>query len=405
MRKKGGKVGGQKGHKGTNLKQTDNPDEIIKIKVKGKCDCGKSLTVGKLKCHEKRQIIDIPKVEIKTKEYQAEIVECGCGRVHTAEFPTDVKIKAQYGPNIKSLVVYLKNYGFMSYERISEFMEDVIGQKISQGTLVNMINECALNLEPYVEKIRETLKNESVVHFDETGIRIEASLHWLHSSGNANYTYYFPHKRRGKPAMEAMGILPYFKGIAVHDHWYSYYQFPECFHSLCNSHHLRELIYFEELGESWATRLKKCLLDAKEEKEKQERLSKARKKYYRMRMYRILNAGLKIHHEEKHKKNKKGRPKQSKAYNLLNRMKKRIDDVLCFVFNSTVPFDNNLAERDVRMVKVQQKVSGTFRSFQGAKNFCIIRSYISTVRKRGLSVYNAICLALQNINVFGIINC
>jgi len=405
LRKKGGKVGGQKGHKGTTLKQSKNPNEIIKIKAKGKCSCGKNLADGKLKGYEKRQVIDFPMIEVKTTEYQAEIVECNCGEVHKADFPAEVKVKAQYGANIKSLVVYLKHYGFMSYERISEFLEDVINQKISQGTLVNMINECAVNLEPYVEKIKEKLTDETVVHFDETGIRIEASLHWLHSAGNEMYTYYFPHKKRGKKAMDVMGILPRFKGIAVHDHWDSYYHYIQCLHSLCNSHHLRELTFFEEQNEGWAAKLKECLLEAKAEKEKHGRFSKARIKYYRMRMYRILNAGLKIHPEEKFQKKKRGRPKQSKAYNLLKRMKKRIDDVLRFILNSVVPFDNNLSERDVRMAKVQQKVSGTFRSFQGGKNFCIIRSYISTARKQGQSVFKAICAGLKKSNILGFINC
>lgn len=405
LRRKGGKIGGQKGHKGTNLKQSENPDEIIRIPAEGKCSCGKDITDGKIKGYDKRQIIDLAKIEVKTTEYQAEIVECSCGQTHRAEFPAEAKVKAQYGPNVKSLVVYLKHYGFMSYERISEFLEDVIDQEISQGTLVNMINECAANLEPYVEKIKEAIIKEPVVHFDETGIRIESSLCWLHSAGNENYTYYFSHKRRGKKAMDAMGILPYFKGIAVHDHWDSYYQFIQCLHSLCNSHHLRELIFFEEQNEIWANKLKKCLLDAKEEKEKYGKFTKERIKYYRMRMYRILNAGLKIHPEEKDHKKKRGRPKQSKEYNLLFRMKNRIDDVLRFILNKSVPFDNNLSERDVRMAKVQQKVSGTFRSFLGAKSFCIIRSYISTVRKQGRSVFKAICVGLQNNNILGLINC
>lgn len=405
LRKKGGKIGGQKGHKGTNLKQTENPDKIIRIQAKGKCSCGKVITDGKIKGYDKKQVIDIPKIEVKTTEYQAEIVECNCGKIHRAKFPTEAKVKVQYGPNIKAIVVYLKHYGFMSYERISEFLEDVINQEISQGTLVNIINECALNLEPYVEKIKEAIIKEPVVHFDETGIRIESSLHWLHSAGDENYTYYFPHKRRGKKAMDVMGILPCFKGIAVHDHWDSYYQFIQCLHSLCNSHHLRELIFFEEQNEVWAAKLKKCLLDAKEEKEKCRKFTKERIKYYRMRMYRILNAGLKIHPEEKGHNKKRGRPKQSKEYNLLLRMKNRIDDVLRFIMNKSVPFDNNLSERDVRMVKVQQKVSGTFRSFLGAKSFCTIRSYISTVRKQGKSVFKALYACLQNINVLGFINC
>ena len=405
LRKKGGKIGGQKGHKGTNLKLSKNPDEIIKINAKGECNCGKEIADGKLKGYDKRQVIDIPKIETKTTEYQAEIIECDCGKIHTAEFPACANVKVQYGSNIKSLVVYLKHYGFVSYERIAEFLEDVVSQKISQGTLVNMINECALNLKPFVKQIKEKLIAEPVVHFDETGFRIEGSLHWLHCAGSQNYTYYFPHKKRGKEAMDAMGILPNFKGIAVHDHWESYYHFLDCLHSLCNSHHLRELIFFEEQNEVWATKLKNCLLDAKEEKDRYGKITKKRKKYYRLRLYRILNAGLKIYPERKKNDKKRGRQKQNKEHNLLFRMKKRIDDVVRFILNKNVPFDNNLSERDARMAKVQQKVSGTFRSYSGAEYFCIIRSYISTVRKQGQSVFKAICASFQNTKFSGLINC
>jgi len=395
LRKKGGKAGGQKGHKGTNLKQSSIPDIIVKIPLKGKCGCGKKLKKDKVIGYDKRQVFDIPKIEIKITEYQAEIVKCNCGKIHTADFPPDVKVKAQYGQNIKSLVVYLKYHGFMSYERIAELLEDIISQKISSGTLVNMINNCASILEPSVEQIKKTLIFEPVVHFDETGIRIEESLHWLHSAGSEKYTYYFPHKKRGKKAMDEMGILPFFRGVAVHDHWDSYYRFLHCLHGLCNSHHLRELLFYEEQNREWATKLKKCLLNAKVEKEKSGNLNKERIKYYRRKMYRLLNAGLKIHPEKKYQIRKRGRPKQSKEYNLLYRMKNRIDDVLRFILNATVPFDNNLAERDIRMAKVQQKVSGTFRSFLGAKSFCIIRSYISTARKQGVSVFKAIYAAFN----------
>jgi transposase len=396
LRKKGGKSGGQKGHKGTNLKRVENPDIITKIRVNGNCECKRKLTSGKLLGYENKQVIDLPTIKTVTTEYKAEIRECMCGKIHIARFPSEAQIKVQYGSNIKSLVVYLKHYGFMSYERISEFMKDVAGQRISQGTLVNMINECAGKLRPTVDKIKETLINESVVHFDETGIRIESTLHWLHSAGNKNFTYYFPHKKRGKQAMDDMGILPCFQGIAVHDHWDSYYQFIQCIHSLCNSHHLRELLFFEEQNEKWAAKIKQCLLDAKKEKDKKKRLPKKRKEFYRRKMYRLLNEGLKIHPEEKRRVKKRGRPKQSKAHNLLSRMKRGIDDVLRFICNPVVPFDNNLSERDIRMAKVQQKVSGTFRSFKGAINFCIIRSYISTARKQGISVFKAICAGLQN---------
>lgn len=406
LRKKGGKVGGQKNHKGINLKQVENPDKTIRCKIEGECFCGKSLKNASVIGIKKRQIFDIPQIQIEVTEYQADIVKCKCGNEHTAQFPAFVKTKTSYGNNIKSLAVYLKHHGFLSYERIQEFFKDVLNRNISQGTLVNFVNECANNIEPFMDKVKTKIKNEDLLHFDETGFRIEGSLHWLHCAGNKKYTIYFPHKNRGKKAMDSMGILPDFNGIAVHDHWDSYYKYKNCVHSLCNSHHLRELIYFEEQDELWASKLIGCLLDAKEDKEKYGKPPPDKiVTYYRNRMYRILNAGLKLHPEIKKQKNISGRQKQSPEYNLLKRLKNNLDDVLRFLYDKNVPFDNNSGERDIRMTKVQQKVSGTFRSFKGAEVFCTIRGYISTVKKHGLSAFKSIYAGFQNIDILGLNNC
>lgn len=395
LRLKGGKVGGQSGHSGSNLKLAETPDFIIKIKVQGKCICGKHRNQGKRVGSTVRQVFDLPQIKIKVTEFQAEVVECSCGLIHTAEFPETVTARTQYGVNFQSLIVYLKHYGFLSYERIAEFMSDVLNQKISQGTLVNIVNNCAENMKPITEKIRESLINQDVVHFDETGLRIENSLHWLHSAGTDQLSYYFPHKNRGKIAMQAMGILETFKGIAVHDHWDSYYHFANCSHALCNAHHLRELAFFQEQKEPWAEKIITCLLDAKKEK-LVGIIPENRIKYYRDRLKRLINKGFLEHPESTKLDKQRGRKKQSKARNLLLRLKTDIDDVLRFVQVDKVPFDNNLAERDIRMVKVQQKVSGTFRSQIGANSFCVIRSYLSTARKQGLSVYKAIIASLRN---------
>lgn len=395
LRKKGGKVGGQFGHKGTNLKQSLNPDFVKKLNPEGICSCGKKKSQSRVIGKEKRQIFDLPEIKIQITEYQSPIIECECGQIHMADFPKGVKSKTQYGDNIKALVVYLKHYGFLSYERLKEFVNDILGQNISQGTLVNMINECAENIKPLTEKIKTALIEADIVHFDETGFRIEGALNWLHSAGNEQFTYYYPHEIRGSEAMDAIGILPFFKGTAVHDHWRSYYCYGLCLHSLCNSHHLRELIYFSEQGEEWADKIIKCLLDAKDEKDQTSEFSDTRIKYYKNRMHRLLNEGLRIHPEKKKTTKARGRPKQSKEHNLLKRMKNRIDDVLRFILDTLVPFDNNLAERDVRMTKVQQKISGTFRSYTGAISFCTIRSYISTARKQGLSVFHAILYSFK----------
>jgi transposase len=400
LRKKGGKVGGQDGHKGTNLKQSLNPDIVIPINTEGKCSCGLDLSAEKCVGQEKRQQFDIPEINITVTEYQADIVICSkCGKTHTAQFPEGINAPVFYGPNIKSLIVYLKHYGFISYERLAEFFEDVIGHSISQGTFVNTVNEYAKKIEHNVESIKEKLINGKSVHFDETGLRVEGSRYWLHNAGNNNFTYYFIHKNRGKIAMDEMGILPFFKGVAIHDHWDSYYLYSVCLHSLCNAHHLRELIFFEEQNEVWAKKIKKCLLNAKEKIDKDPVLSEKRILYYKRRLQRCINEGLKIHPHINKKNRTRGRPKQSKAHNLLKRLKKHIGDVIRFLSDEDVPFDNNLAERDNRMMKVQQKISGTFRSWRGAQNFCIIRSYLSTARKQGYSVYKAVVAGFKGFDI------
>jgi len=404
LRKKGGKVGGQPGRKGSNLEQTKNPDIIKQLKPSGRCSCGKNKSQGKIIGTEKRQVFDLPEIKIQVTEYQAQIRKCDCGKIHPADFPEGLNIHAQYGENIKSLVVYLKHYGFMSYERLQDFIKDVLNQKISQGTLVNMVNECAKKMEPFTQQIKASLIKSDLIHFDETGFRIEGERHWLHSAGNNNLTFYYPHKFRGKKAMDDIGILPFFKGIAVHDHYLSYFKYMLCMHALCNAHHLRELIFFAEQEEEWAGKIINCLLDAKEEKDQGLDFSYKRINYYRNRLNRLLNEGLKMHpvHEKIHKA--RGRTKQSKQHNLLRRMKARIDEVFRFILEKIVPFDNNLAERDVRMAKVQQKISGTFRSFTGAINFCTIRSYISTVRKQNISVFQAIAFSFKNQMIISV-NC
>lgn len=407
LRKKGGKAGGQNNHKGTNLKQVNNPDEIIPCRIEGKCSCGKSLKKASLIGIDKRQIFDLPEIQIKVTEYQADIVLCECGKNHTAQFPEFVKSKAGYGNTIKSLAVYLKHHGFLSYERIQEFFRDVLNRNISQGTLVNFVNECAKNLQPFMDKIQKKMINEDLLHFDETGFRIEGSLHWLHCAGNSQYTMYHPHKNRGKKAMDSMGILPDFNGIAVHDHWDSYYLYTNCLHSLCNGHHLRELIYFEEQEEARASRLIGCLLDARDDKEKYTSIPPPGEltAYYKQRMRRIINTGLKSYPEIKKQGKTRGRQKQTPEHNLLMRLKNYLDDVLRFLYDNRVPFDNNSGERDIRMTKVQQKVSGTFRSFKGAESFCIIRGYISTLKKHGLSAFKGICAGFDNIDLPGLNDC
>jgi transposase len=397
LRKPTGKrPGGQKGHKGETLQQVDDPDKIEDRTPKGKCDCGRSLKKAKIIEHIIRQLFDCILPSLFVIQFQGDVLECACGKIHYPDFPEEVVKETQYGNNIKNLAVYLKHYGFISYDRMSELFSEVFKVNLSQGTLVNFVNECAERLEPVVDEIKATIIEAEVLHCDESGMRIEKSTAWLHSASTEFLTLYYPHKRRGLKAMEAMGILPEFKGTVVHDHWHPYFRYNQCLHGLCNAHNLRELTFFEENGGEWAKKIKNCLLSAKKDKETYQGLSEKKIKKYKSKMLKLINEGL-LAYPEKRKKNKeRGRPAQSKEFNFLRRLRDKINEVLRFIFDDAVPFDNNQGERDIRMLKIQQKVSGSFRSMKGARSFCIIRSYFSSIKKCGQPVFEALASVWTN---------
>ena len=389
-KKSGKKPGGQKGHKGYCLQPTDNPDHTVPIKPEGICECGRDIDNAITIDSVTRQVFDIKLPELTSTEYCGEVKACECGKVHKPDFPENVKAKVQYGATLKSIAVYLKHHGMISFERLQELYKELFGVLLSQGTLANFVSVCSKRLEPVVAEKKEAIISSDVVHFDESGLRILGSLHWLHCAGTEVLTYYFAHKKRGTEAMTQMGILPYFTGTAIHDHWESYYTYEACRHGLCNAHHLRELIYFAEHGEKWAEKLVNCLLDARNEKDESLILSEKRILYYKNRVKRILREGLFLHPKREKTEKTRGRQKQTKQHNFLSRVNEKTNDMLRFIIDPLVPFSNNQGEQDIRMLKVQQKVSGTFRSSRGAHSFCIIRGYISSIRKNGQQVFDAI---------------
>jgi transposase len=390
----GKKPGGQKGHKGTTLQMVENPDIIEVHKVERCGRCGQSLKAEKVLGYDRRQVFDLPLIQVEVTEHQAEIKKCGgCGTLTTAEFPEEARHKVQYGPGLKATAAYIKGYGLLSYERAAELFEDLFGVPLSGGTLVNIDREIGERLEEVNERIKEQILYSPIVHFDETGMRIEGKLHWLHVAGTEEATYYVPHGKRGSQAIEAIGILPSFEGIAVHDGWSSYFNYG-CDHALCNAHHLRELTFvYEQEGQRWAKQMIEFLLEVKEKKEKStgQRFSAKRIQEFERRYRDIVAMGMAANPPPAEEgKKKRGRKKKSKAANLLDRLLQHEKAVLAFMYAFSVPFHNNLGERDIRMMKVQQKISGTFRSFEGALSFCRIRSYISTVKKQGLNVMSAL---------------
>lgn len=365
-------------------------------------ECGHTLKNVEVEAYEKRQVFDIPPVNLSITEHQSQIKTCPhCGRLNKAVFPDSVKYPVQYGPNILASAIYCKNYQFIPYERISEFFDDVMGIKICSATIIRAERECFGNLEEFETTIREKLIASPVIHCDETGMKVQGKRHWLHVASNDKYTCYFVHPKRGSEAMDAMGILPKFKGTAVHDGWKSYHNY-ECKHALCNAHLQRELTGIEEnYKQQWAKDMNELLTEMKkytdECKEQVKDLDFKEIKALEERFNVVARKGIEENPPslDPEKKGTRGISPKSKARNLLDRFIEHKEKIMRFLTDLKVPFENNQAERDVRMMKLQQKISGTFRIMQGAEAFCRIRAYISTIRKNGLHVLEGILAALK----------
>jgi len=393
----GKKPGGQKGHPGHTLKKAAEPDHTLVHSV-GTCEkCHQCLEGKTAVGHDSRQVFDLPPMKLEVTEHQAEKKLCDCGHVTRAAFPEGVTQPTQYGPGVKSLEVYLSQYQLLPFERIQELFMDLFGHPPSQGTLVNMNEACYEGLDSMEEAIKEALVHAGRAHFDETGFRIEGERQWLHVASTETLTCYASHAKRGTKAMDSMDILPRFKGRAVHDHWDSYFHYENCAHALCNDHHLRELTYIHErFDQEWAQEMKALLLDAKalveERKEVTTSLNTEDTRRIEDAYQNILLKGFEANPEIPRDltTKKRGPKKRTKPQNLLRRLSRRREETLAFIYDFNIPFGNNQGERDIRMMKVKQKISGTFRSEKGAKIFCRIRGYISTMKKQGQNVLEAI---------------
>ena len=315
-----------------------------------------------------------------------------------AEFPAGVTRPVQYGSNVKANAIYMSHYQMIPYERITDNFKDQLNLPISAGTLFNFNKQAYNLLESFEGWAKKQLIAADVMHADETGINISSKNHWLHCTSTSLITLFFPHEKRGKEAMDAMGVLPSFNGILCHDHWKPYFQY-QCDHALCNAHHLRELERAHEQDEQrWALEMKQFLLNANITViESGGVLDGVTYKEWQQRYRGILDKGdteCPPPNEER-KDGKRGRIKRSKSRNLLERLRKFEDEILRFMSSSLTPFTNNQGENDIRMTKVQQKVSGCFRSFEGAQIFCRVRSFITTARKHGVSPTTALRLLFQ----------
>ncbi len=394
-RKKSGKrPGGQKGHVGTTLRKVDNPDYVKEIQIdRTKLPPGEYKELE----YESRQVFDIDISRIVT-EYKAQVLVDSNGNRFIAPFPKGVTKAVQYGKGLKAHAVYLSQFQLIPYDRIRDYFSDQLEIPVSVGSIFNFNKEAFRSLDGFDGLVKEKLTASALLHSDETGININGGKYWLHSASNHLWTHFAPHKKRGTEAMNAIGILPEFSGLLCHDHWKPYYKY-DCTHSLCNAHHIRELTRaWEQDGKKWADRLRKLL-------EKINRavndaggfLSADESKKYRWEYRTILEEAEKESPppDETKRKGKRGRLKRTKSRNLLERLRNYEEDVLRFMDNEIVPFTNNLGENDIRMTKVQQKISGCFRSEEGAQMFCRIRSYISSCRKQEISSSTALGLLFR----------
>lgn len=378
------KAGGQKGHVGTTLKKVDNPDKVDLIKIdRRKIPAGRYRHVG---YSSPRQVFDIDISRFVT-EYRAQILENENGKQFIAPFPKGVTKAVQYGTGLKAHSVYMSQFQLVPYNRIKDYFADQLHIPISEGSIYNFNKEAFQLLPDFENRVKDKLASTDFAHADETGINIGAKGHWLHCVSNDSWTHYYPHKKRGLDAMNDIDILPRFKGILCHDHWKPYYKI-DCTHALCNAHHLRELTRaWEQDNQQWAKKLK-ILLETINSKVIDDggALNAQEAQKFRRKYSTILKQGEIECPEpiEPRKKGQRGRIKKSKSRNLLERLRDYEQDALRFMENERVPFTNNLGENDIRMTKVQQKISGCFRSMDGAQIFCRVRSYLSTCRKQGL---------------------
>lgn len=396
----GKKAGGQPGHEGHTLSWNEQPDQIVEHLPTQCSECHTELGEVAVASWQSHQVLDLPQdLKLTTLEHRTALKKCPhCHKVNQAHFPYEATHYLQYGPQLRAFAVYLSQVQLLPYERTCEVINELFRLKLSQGSLTRMIEECYDHLQEPEKVIRAGLVQAEVAHNDETGLYVQGQRRWLHVMSCSYLTFYAYHLKRGKKATDEIGLLPLFKGTSIHDSWSPYWGYEQCQHALCNAHLLRELTFVaEQLNQAWAADLIKVVLDLKESVEVARQLghtclSASNLQEWHTRYANLLVLGLAANPPPPGgwPRNKRGRPKQSKAKNLIDRLQSRWREVLAFAYDFKVPFDNNQAERDLRMIKVQQKVSGGFRSEAGATWFCRIRSYISTLRKQGQSAYYAL---------------
>ena len=405
--KSGKKSGGQPGHPGTTLKQVEKPDKTVTHPlVICPCGCGSDLRAlpALEQNHEARQVFDLPTQKLEVTEHRVETKRCPVsGKLVQAPWPVGVTAHVQYGPDYSAWLVYLYNQQHLPLNRIDQMSFDLYGQHVSEETIISAIKALDQELVPFEVAIKEQILMEPVVGADETGLRVLAELYWLHLLSTPTRTWYGVHKKRGKEALDYFAILEFYQGRLVHDCWDTYFKLTCCLHALCNAHILRELVFAHEVNhQAWAKVLFDLLIDMNHKRNEQMQVAAYFPEEcllaWHQKYQEILGEGQKANPPlipEPDAPKKRGRKKQTKTQNLLDRLVLHEQSVLAFLHDFRIPFTNNQSEQDGRMMKVKQKVSGCFRTLEGAERFARIRSYISTVRKQGRSIFEELKAAMR----------
>lgn len=390
-------IGAPKGHQGNTLRQSETVDSVMAHFGPAQCSACQRVLLDH-QVIERRQVLELPVLRAQVTEHQRMRSLCSCGAVHAGVFPVDVTAPVQYGPRLKAVCVNLNQQHFVPLARASDFMLDTFGVAVSQTSVLAFTHEAAEVLQPVYQQIGQAVQAAPVVCADETGIRIQGKLEWLHCAVTPSLSYLEHHAKRGLLAIEAIGLLPAFKGTLVHDGLRSYKQL-DCAHALCNAHHLRELVYVHDsLGEKafdgWAGQMMDTLVQAKREvDERSGPLPAQRMQWYEGQWLSLLDRGERLNPRQERGEAfaaKRGKHKQSTQFNLLARLRQYKDDIWRFATDVGTPFTNNLAEQALRMSKVRQKVSGCFRTDEGAKTFFAIRSYLQTMRKQHINLFDCL---------------
>ena len=383
--------GKQPGAPGAHLARVAQPDKVA-LHAPDRCrGCGADLAGASVVGVQARQVFDLPPLRLLATEHRAERRRCACGTTTQAAFPDHVRAAACYGPGVRALVCYLCVHQHLPVDRAAQLLADVLGAPVATGTLAAVVAEGARGLDGFAQVVRAGLATAPVAHFDETGARVAGRLHWVHSASTSLLSLFTVHAKRGKVAMDQAGVLPGFGGVAVHDGWAPYWRYQDATHALCGAHLLRELeAISDEPGQGWAAGMAELLIDAKLVADRAraaglQRVDDRARARLHARYQRLLADGQAANPPLPTIGRRRGRARRSSAANLLARLDTRHDEVLRSLDDCRVPFDNNQAERDLRMVKLQQKISGCWRTLAGAEAFLALRSYLSTARKHGMN--------------------